>query len=535
MCKWEILVNHAATLTHKEGSHTQMAFQQTLGSADGGMNQILMLMMASGGQNGRSPFEMVKTYMCSYAMQCMPAVCSTVTKHAKRFAQSYLDYAVGMVHRKTSTLPPILADHATRRPAVVQETTRSLALKGKKEVDAIMWYLCDKCTVDRVTWMTSGCSPEGIVAFKMTPTISCTVTKREVKDEETKVVDIVYEAELCSTVVDTKALITFVKTCINDKTTSEQNEGKVFHHRLLGFDAHNTAYTERVPFESPKQMSNLYLSDANEHLLKGRLDTFMNKREWYDKNGVPHTLTVLLHGPPGTGKTSFIKALANKLGRHVFSVDLGLVRTPQQLQNLFCNDVVSDGRTYKTLPVEERLYVIEEIDCMPLVRRRMPSGATKTAASKASKKARRTVAAATMCPDDDDESDDEACDNEEYGEPTKNGLTLGHLLEVLDGLRSHVSHKKAGRAMIWTTNCIDALDEALLRPGRVDAVVELGNVDAKTAATMVRNMWNCCREKANASVGTQDSRLRRQAHWRFGFIKLAGAYKRTSEELDRKK
>jgi chaperone BCS1 len=49
-------------------------------------------------------------------------------------------------------------------------------------------------------------------------------------------------------------------------------------------------------------------------------------------------------------------------------------------------------------------------------------------------------------------------------------VTFSGLLNALDGVRS-----QEGRILIMTTNHKDKLDPALLRPGRADRLIELGN------------------------------------------------------------
>jgi chaperone BCS1 len=69
--------------------------------------------------------------------------------------------------------------------------------------------------------------------------------------------------------------------------------------------------------------------------------------------------------------------------------------------------------------------------------------------------------------------------------PTRPGkISLSALLNILDGVAS-----QEGRVLIMTTNHIDKLDEALIRPGRVDMMVKFDLASTEMLSTIFRAIF----------------------------------------------
>ncbi len=106
---------------------------------------------------------------------------------------------------------------------------------------------------------------------------------------------------------------------------------------------------------------------AQSRMIQKRVEFFKNNKKWYDDKGIPYTLGLLLCGPPGGGKTSTIKCIANELQRHIVNISFSGEITKTQLETLFYSDtinVVNNGRTESfSIPIDKRIYVIEDVDC----------------------------------------------------------------------------------------------------------------------------------------------------------------------------
>jgi hypothetical protein len=217
-------------------------------------------------------------------------------------------------------------------------------------------------------------------------------------------------------------------------------------------------------FTTNRTFDNVFFEQRDQ--VKGRTEFFLEHRDWYDKKGIPYTLGFMFHGPPGTGKTSSLKAIASRGRRHIINVQLSEIKTKAQLQHLFFNDEIhvyngTNSERY-TIPVSERLYVIEDIDAMG-----------DTVLRREWKKPTMTKPESTGDPFLD-----------RNPEPEKEVIDLSFLLNLLDG-----TLEANGRILVITTNFPERIDRALIRPGRVDMIVNFQKCSVRILREIVQAFY----------------------------------------------
>ncbi|KAH6654990.1 BCS1 N terminal-domain-containing protein [Truncatella angustata] len=208
-----------------------------------------------------------------------------------------------------------------------------------------------------------------------------------------------------------------------------------------------------------KQQKMQVLADINEYL-------HPTTPRWYANRGIPLRRGYLFYGPPGTGKTSLSFALAGVFGLDIYVISLlEPSLTEEDLSALF-----------STLP-RRCIVLLEDIDTAGL--KRHPDEMAKDAAGRKEE----SKGDQKETPNDWKVSDLAKALKKE-GNDDKKGISLSGLLNAIDGVASH-----EGRVLIMTTNIPESLDEALIRPGRVDLQVGFTNATRAQAEELFIRMY----------------------------------------------
>lgn len=208
-------------------------------------------------------------------------------------------------------------------------------------------------------------------------------------------------------------------------------------------------YWERVlDKKSKRSLETVFIDKETKANLLERIDWFCANEKWYNSRGMPHKMGILIDGPPGTGKTSLIHAIASKYDRNIRFLNLN---------NLTDRSASILGKELSSRDI----LVIEDIDTFAVSKGRIIRY-KPLAEERATKHGE---------PDTTEEKEADT-------------LSLSTVLNVLDGLIS-----PDGVITFGTTNRPEVLDPALTRRGRFDMQITLDLMSGECLAEMFKAFY----------------------------------------------
>lgn len=214
---------------------------------------------------------------------------------------------------------------------------------------------------------------------------------------------------------------------------TQQEEGKTIIYTNWG--------SEWRQFGNPRSrrpLDSVILDEGVAERLVLDIQEWQNSAGWYASRGIPYRRGYLLHGPPGSGKSSFIYALAGHLGYNICVLNLAEKGLTDERLALALSCVPSNS-----------IVLLEDVDAaFPARSPRRAARSQRNSPSGSIPFVMQKISAGSASSD----------------------VTFSGLLNVLDGVASSEE-----RIIFMTTNFIENLDPALVRPGRVDVVELIGD------------------------------------------------------------
>ncbi|CAK9319181.1 unnamed protein product [Citrullus colocynthis] len=193
-----------------------------------------------------------------------------------------------------------------------------------------------------------------------------------------------------------------IHTLTADEIEQRKGDLKLFMNSKPNYQS-DTRW-KSIQFKHPSTFDSIAMETDLKEKVKSDLESFLKSKQYYHRLGRVWKRSYLLYGPSGTGKSSFVAAMANFLSYDVYDIDLFKVSDDSDLKFLLLQTT------------SKSIIVVEDLDRFLIEK--------------------------------------------------SSALSLSALLNFMDGILTSCCAEE--RVMVFTVNSKEQVEPAILRPGRID-------------------------------------------------------------------